>query len=320
MEDSNRPVAGLHLTVLTLCTALVVHAGPHTSMHLYIHSNNLPDLPAFSVPGMLDNLQTEYYDSLLNKTEPRQQWMADNFADDYWLEQTKTADTIHRLLSSNIARLTMLTDVKYFQGLWGCTLYDNNSTNGFIKLHLNTFSEIECDTSTVRCNATGALAFLKNIITRIFTKDITFIQSMCTSCIQHLQKALQVGKAALDKKVAPKVLVFQRQSPSEESASLLCLITPFYPRAVNATWLRNGEAVSDGYVVQVLPNHDETYRMEILIEIQDNDPKNYSCQVQHSSLSKTLTVRSGGRGSSDTISPGPVLGLLAVLAIMAGVV
>ncbi|XP_067834386.1 major histocompatibility complex class I-related gene protein-like [Heptranchias perlo] len=298
------------------------HEGSHTFEHLYIFTVQRPNPPDFSVVGKLDDLQTDYYNSSLKKPQPRQQWMADNFTDDYWLEQAETADSIHKYLSGKIDLLVKTFSVTYFQGSWGCTLYDNKSTNGFIKLHLDHIGGIQYDTNTERWTATGLVAAFLTKLDQIPTNELPFIQSLNASCIHHLQKALLVGKPALERKVAPKVLVFKRTSAGGNATTLLCLITAFYPRSINATWLRNGKAVLAGYALKVLPNHDETYRMEILIETDGQDRNSYSCQVQHSSLPETLTLAlgSGVGGSKEAIRSAPVLGLVAVLATIAGLI
>ncbi|XP_072113440.1 H-2 class II histocompatibility antigen, A-D beta chain-like [Mobula birostris] len=81
-----------------------------------------------------------------------------------------------------------------------------------------------------------------------------------------------------------EVQVLKKRPTATEGESLSCIITPFYPRAINATWLRNGQVVSKGYEVTVLPNYNDTYWMELVIELQDNDTNIYTCHVKHSSL------------------------------------
>ncbi|XP_078392849.1 major histocompatibility complex class I-related protein 1-like [Cetorhinus maximus] len=318
MEGWNRHITGLRFTLLSLCTAIGVQADSHTFQHLFIYYKDLPGVPEFSVVGMLDDLQTQYYDSSLRKAEPRQQWMADRFADDYWQEQIRTADALHMVLVNSLSPFLTTFRITYIQGLWSCMLQNNKNANknGLVKMK-NSYGVIQCEITTMLCRGTSILALLNKEFESILNQNIALVQKLNTSCVQNLQSNLQAGKAALERKVAPKVLVFSKRS-TDGSTSLLCLLTAFYPRAINATWLRNGEPVLDAITVTVLPNYNATYRMEILIGIEENNPKSYSCQVQHSSLPKTLTVKSGIKGVSETIHSGPVLGLL--LAIMGGVI
>ncbi|GCC17844.1 hypothetical protein chiPu_0020673 [Chiloscyllium punctatum] len=240
---------------------------------------------------MLDDLQTEYYDSSLKRTESRQQWMTAGVPEVYWLEQTKVADTIQTHIFRKIAPFVTMFGIRYIQGVLGCTLENDQSTKIFIKININGFGDIECDMVTVHCWGTGVLTFLTAEFEDII-KDLTFIKLLNTSCVEGLYTTFRAGKTALQRKVAPQVLVFSLNSSAEMSTPLLCLITAFYPRAIDAMWLHNGVPVTDDLTVTVLPNHDATYRMEILIDIKNNDPSGYSCQVQHRSLSETLTVMS----------------------------
>ncbi|GCB80687.1 hypothetical protein scyTo_0016326, partial [Scyliorhinus torazame] len=271
--------------------------GSHTLQHLFIHK--VTGVPRFSMAGMLDDLQTQYYDSSLGTTEPRQQWMADSFADDYWSKQTKIAETLHHLLSSNLDAYLKRFNVQYIQGLWSCTQQNNMSTIGLVKIY-SVYGEIQCQMATEHCSGTGIIKdFLKDIFQKIRITNVDLVQSLNDSCVQNMQRTLQAGKAALERKVAPEVLVFNDISSDEVPMTLLCLVTPFYPRAINATWLQNGEPVPDDLTMTVVPNHDGTYRMEILVDLEDNDPRGYTCQAQHSSLSKTLRVEAGKLPEND---------------------
>ncbi|XP_078073772.1 class I histocompatibility antigen, F10 alpha chain-like [Mustelus asterias] len=305
----------IHFIILPLCTAIGVHAGSHTLQNLFNYNLRLVGLPEFSVVGMLDDLQTQYYDSDQRKSESRQQWMAHSFADSYWREQTRTVESVHQQLSSNLAQTLRRFGIQYIQGLWSCSLQNNS----LIRIKSD-YGEIQCEMTTVRCRGSGFFSMLTVQLQQILNTHITFVHLLHTSCVQHLQKTLQAGKAALERKVAPEVLVFNTNLTGAAPRSLLCLVTPFYPRAVNATWLRDGEPVVDDITVTILPNQDATYRMEILIDLNGNNPKSYTCQVQHSSLPRALAVRAGVGGLSEMISSGPVLGLLAALALMRGMV
>ncbi|XP_072405808.1 hereditary hemochromatosis protein homolog [Chiloscyllium punctatum] len=309
----------LRLTVLSLCAAAGVRADSHTLQYRFLCNYQLPELPDLSVVGMLDDLQTEYYDSSLKRTESRQQWMTAGVPEVYWLEQTKVADTIQTHIFRKIAPFVTMFGIRYIQGVLGCTLENDQSTKIFIKININGFGDIECDMVTVHCWGTGVLTFLTAEFEDII-KDLTFIKLLNTSCVEGLYTTFRAGKTALQRKVAPQVLVFSLNSSAEMSTPLLCLITAFYPRAIDAMWLHNGVPVTDDLTVTVLPNHDATYRMEILIDIKNNDPSGYSCQVQHRSLSETLTVMSGVGRVSQRIWPGPALCLFTMLAMAVGAV
>ncbi|XP_059495579.1 uncharacterized protein LOC125467716 [Stegostoma tigrinum] len=319
MESSKRGTMILHLTALTLLTAAGAHAGSHSLQYLFIYAPLHRDLPQLSMIGMLDDLQIEYYDSSLNRIQPRQQWMASKISDDYWQEQTMAVDALQNHIFRKTAPVVTMLGIQYIQVLWECTVENSQNTTAFVKINVNGFGDVECDLFTVRCRGLGVFSSLSGMFEDILKHDPTFIQLLNPRCVESLQTVLRAGKTALERKVVPQVLVFKRSSTVEMSTPLLCLITAFYPRTINATWLHNGEPVSEDLTVRVLPNHDATYRMELIIDIKNNDPSSYCCQVQHHSSCETLRVTSGVARVSHSICPGPMLCLFIVLAIVTGV-
>ncbi|XP_051899679.1 uncharacterized protein LOC127585964 [Pristis pectinata] len=288
MESWNGP-ASLLFTVLSLCSGPGSQAVSHSLMYFYLQSVNISDLPDFSRVGMLDDLQIDYYDSTLEEVEARQQWIADGFSAEYWKQQKEITDKVHQFLSMYLKQISSFLSISYIQGIWGCT-QSGNMSNTILKLNVPDIGEIICDIATEKCTGTGVLAMFNDQLNQLIFTDFAAVNAIC---IQYLQRALQLGKEVLERQVAPELRVLTRKPTATEGQSLRCIITPFYPRAINATWLKSGQVVSEGYKETVLPNYNETYWMELIIELQDNDPKMYTCQVQHSSLSETLMLRGG---------------------------
>ncbi|XP_062894932.1 T-cell surface glycoprotein CD1c-like [Mobula hypostoma] len=122
---------------------------------------------------------------------------------------------------------------------------------------------------------------LHNLTPFVSMPGIRYIQGLlgCAQSANTFKTFLKIGC-----QVAPEVQVLKKRPTATEGESLPYIITPFYPRAINATWLKNGQVVSKGYEVTVLPNYNDTYWMELVIELQDNDTNIYICHVKHSSL------------------------------------
>ncbi|XP_078272196.1 uncharacterized protein LOC144602948 [Rhinoraja longicauda] len=319
MESFNVPVS-LLFALSSLCSVSGDHADSHSLIYFSTNSLSLPDLPAFSRVGMLDDLQIDYYDSSLKEVVPRQQWIANGFTAEYWTRQKEIADTIQKIVSEQLSGFGVMFGISYFQGIWGCT-QSESMIHLFVKFGIQDLAEMDCDLVTMTCSATGIFGFFNNplYLQTFFTNAA--VQAVKNSCIRDLQEALRLGDAALERKVVPEVTVLKRESMADKGTSLQCVITPFYPRAINATWLRDGQVVSDGMNKNLLPNQDDTYRMELLIELHGQDPKFYSCQVQHSSLSETLTMtlRGGGVGGShEAFGASSMLVLMATLVMIVG--
>ncbi|XP_072113441.1 major histocompatibility complex class I-related gene protein-like [Mobula birostris] len=301
----------LLVTALSLCSVAGQQAGSHSLMYYYLQSISIPEMPAFFRIGMLDDLQIDYYDSTLHEVEVKYQWIADGLSTDYWKEQKEITDRLHELLSTYLKQLSLF-GFSYIQALWGCT-QSGDTVNAILKINVPDIGEFSCDLNTLKCTGTGFLAMFNDQLSQLSFTGVTALKNNCT---WYLQRAVQLGKEALERQVTPKAHVLTRRPTATEGESLSCIITPFYPRAINATWLKNGQVVSEGYKVTVLPNYNDTYWMELVIELQDNDMNIYACHVEHSSLPEVMMVK-GGVGEPH--GAGPMLGLMTVFAIIFGV-
>ncbi|XP_072885753.1 antigen-presenting glycoprotein CD1d-like [Hemitrygon akajei] len=315
MESQNGPRL-LLFTILSFCSVAGSQAVSHSLTYFYLHSLNVPELPYISMVGMLDDLQIYYHDSTLQAVEAKQQWIVDGFSAQDWKNQKGILDMIKKLLSQNLTPFISIFSIDYIQGLLGCT-QSANTFKTFLKIGCQDFGELSCDFTTGKCIATGVLALLNSYLQQVNIADIPEIYMLNSTCIQYLQKGLQLGREELERQVAPEVQVMKKRPTATEGESLSCIITPFYPRAINATWQKNGRVISEGYKVTVLPNYSDTYWMELVIELQDNDANIYTCHVKHSSLPETMMVQ-GGVG--EPRGAAPLLGLMVAVAMMIKVV
>ncbi|XP_072885810.1 major histocompatibility complex class I-related gene protein-like [Hemitrygon akajei] len=311
MECWTGPVS-LLVTAFSLCSVAGSQTGSHSLMYFYLQSINITELPAFFRIGMLDDLQIDYYNSTLREVEIKRQWIADALSIDYQKEQKEITDSLHEFLSTHLQQFTSIVTFSYIQGLWGCT-QSGNMVNAILKFNIPDLGEVSCDINEEKCTGTGVLAAFNNQLNQL---NFTVVTAFKINCIQSLQRAVQLGKEAFERQVAPEAQVSTRRPTATAGESLSCIITPFYPRAINATWLKNGQVVSEGYKVTVLPNYNDTYWMELVIELQGNNPNIYACHVEHSSLTQALVVK-GGVGEPHCA--GPMLGMMTVFAIIFGV-
>ncbi|XP_072920492.1 major histocompatibility complex class I-related gene protein-like [Hemitrygon akajei] len=306
MESWTGPVS-LLVTAFSLCSVAGSQTGSHGLMYFYFQSINITELPAFFRIGMLDDLQIDYYDSTLREVEIKHQWIADGLSTFYQKEQKEITDVLHELLSTFLKPISIFINFSYIQGIFGCT-QSGNTVNLILKVNIPEFGAVSNDISTKK-NLIG----LFDSFQQLNFKE-QYELKIC--CIRYLQRAVQLGKEASERQVAPEAQVSTRRPTATAGKSLSCIITPFYPRAINATWLKNGQVVCEGYKVTVLPNYNDTYWMELVIELQGNNPNIYACHIEHSSLTQALVVK-GGVGEPHCAHP--MFGLMTVFAIIFGV-
>ncbi|MGH0166901.1 UNVERIFIED_CONTAM: hypothetical protein FKN15_058237 [Acipenser sinensis] len=73
--------------------------------------------------------------------------------------------------------------------------------------------------------------------------------------------------------------------------TLICFITDFHPAAIKVTWTKNTLPVTEGVTLtQYYSNKDFTLNMFSYLSFTPELGDVYSCQVQHSALSETLTT------------------------------
>ncbi|XP_041082024.1 BOLA class I histocompatibility antigen, alpha chain BL3-7-like, partial [Polyodon spathula] len=131
--------------------------------------------------------------------------------------------------------------------------------------------------------------------------------------------------------VPPEVTLLQRKARGSADMEVLCHVTGFFPRAVEVTWVRDGqdqleEGVQNG---EVLLNQDGTYQLRKILTVspEEQGRHRYSCQVDHISFKeKQIYIWDPNmRSSSDGGPPigiiaGVIVGVLLLVAAVIGVV
>lgn len=84
----------------------------------------------------------------------------------------------------------------------------------------------------------------------------------------------------------------------QRAGSLNCVVTGFNPKDITVEWMVDGQPVLDGISTGLLPNHDQTYQIQMTIVLSDAT-HNYSCQIKHSSLQEPM-VLTWGKNKSQT--------------------
>uniref|UniRef100_A0A8C3H6N4 Ig-like domain-containing protein n=1 Tax=Chrysemys picta bellii TaxID=8478 RepID=A0A8C3H6N4_CHRPI len=132
-------------------------------------------------------------------------------------------------------------------------------------------------------------------------------------CIEWLGKYLEYGKETLQRREPPRVHVSDR--PSRYGLTTLsCRVHGFYPRNVAVVWLKKGVAVPQETIQWgVFPSGDGTYQTRATIEIDPSSETDYTCCVEHPSLTADLR-------SNVMLIVGVVIGVLVLVAIVAGAV
>ncbi|XP_064931005.1 T-cell surface glycoprotein CD1b-1-like [Columba livia] len=208
-----------------------------------------------------------------------------------------------------------------FQGMAGCTLYPNKTSQAFVQVAYNGqdfFSFCVDDVTWVLSQDTDLSQYAQSIIQNYtaFTDMLTVLLN--DTCIDYMERLLHYGKAALERQELPVATVFAR-TPSPAQLLLVCRVTGFYPRSISVAWLRDGQEVPPGpdtNTSAILPNAGLTYQLRSVLAVAPHDGHSYACRVRHRSLgTRSLLIPWGY--SDVVLIAGLVAGLLAVVAMAA---
>ncbi|MBN3270736.1 CD1C protein, partial [Polyodon spathula] len=90
--------------------------------------------------------------------------------------------------------------------------------------------------------------------------------------------------------VPPAVTLRHKKARGSADTEVVCHVTGFYPRAVEVTWVRDGQVQLEDRVQsgEVLPNQDGTYQLRKILTVspEEQGRHSYSCQVDHVSFTE----------------------------------
>nr|QER90629.1 MHC class II alpha antigen [Acipenser dabryanus] len=111
-------------------------------------------------------------------------------------------------------------------------------------------------------------------------------------CIQNVAGFAKCHEYPPEEQDPPRVTLFHENDLElGKPNTLICFITDFHPPAIKVTWTKNTLPVTEGVsLTQYYSNKDFTLNMFSYLSFTPELGDVYSCQVQHSALSETLTT------------------------------
>ncbi|XP_072225943.1 major histocompatibility complex class I-related gene protein-like isoform X2 [Leuresthes tenuis] len=309
-----------------------VSAVTHSLQYFYTGSSGIPGFPEFVSVGMLDGQPFTYYDSVLKKETPKQDWMAQKEGPEYWERQTQTLSGAEQTFKGNIQiakqRFNQTGGVHIVQNMYGCEwddetdkvvkVYNQHGYDGedFLSLDLQTETWTAPNTQAFitkqKLDHNKALmAQKKNYLTQI--------------CPEWLKKYVNHGRSSLMRTEPPSVSLLQKTP----SSAVSCHATGFYPNRAELLWRRDGEEVHEGVVKgEILPNNDGTFQMSAnlkLSSVPTEDWMKYECVFQLSGAEDLITKLEKTKIRSNTGFPavvviGVLVGVLVLACVVSGVV
>uniref|UniRef100_A0A4X2L7Q9 Ig-like domain-containing protein n=1 Tax=Vombatus ursinus TaxID=29139 RepID=A0A4X2L7Q9_VOMUR len=305
-------------------------AGSH-SLKYFSAAVSRPEVaePRFFSVGYVDDRQFARFDSESQREEPRAPWMDQihQVDPDYWERNTR----FHKAAAQTfLVRLQTLSSYKNqsdggvhtFQHLCGCEVSPELTfKRGFYQFAYDGHDFLALDTETYTWTASvpQALNFKLELEadSSIAEERKAYLEE---TCVQWVQKYLEIGKESLQRTDPPSVQVTRYTDPDGE-VTLRCRAQDFYPADISLTWLRDGEEqLQDTEFIETRPAGDGTFQKWAAVGVTSGQEGKYTCRVQHEGLSEPLTLKWEPESSSTMVIVGVIVVLIVITAVIAGVV
>ncbi|XP_077186702.1 major histocompatibility complex class I-related protein 1-like isoform X2 [Paroedura picta] len=258
--------------------------------------------PRFVEVGYVDEQPVESFDSHTRRVHPRAPWMQEHLDEQYWNEQTDLVHVNERWMRDYLLILqhhhNQTGGSHTFQCVQGCELSEDQMKKRHY--HREAYDGREVDRRAHE--ETGHWKYFRH-----------------EDCVEELKEYLGYGRKALQRKEPPTVKVTLRESEGSQE-TLFCRIYGFYPKQIEATWRKDGaawerETLRGG----VIRNSDGTFYTWISTQTDPRERDHFRCHVEHVALKEPIE-RKLDRGPDSTWPiVGGVLGAVAVLLFLAGV-
>ncbi|XP_072885500.1 uncharacterized protein [Hemitrygon akajei] len=274
----------------------------HSLRHFYTAVTPGSGVPEFMAVGYVDEEQIIYYDSVLGRTVPRQQWMAESQGPDYWERETQISRSHEQWAQVKIQTFMMRTNqtggIHFLQRMYGCELRDDGTTTGFDQYGWDGSDFISFDKDR--------MVWVTPVPWGVITKDkwdqntavnLERKRYLEQECIEWLKRYVRAGESHLQPN--PPEVWF---TTSKDGSLLSCVATGFYPQSIDMTILRNGRTLEETHSHGILPNHDNTYQLTRTVQVEPTDTAMFSCWVEHRGLPEPLVLFLGNKGYNPTKS------------------
>ncbi|XP_062825518.1 H-2 class I histocompatibility antigen, Q9 alpha chain isoform X2 [Anolis carolinensis] len=282
--------------------------------------------PQFFSVGYVDDQEFVSYDSKAKRRFPAVPWIRKVEEDDpeYWEQGSQlvwSAEQVFRMDLENVARYyNQSGGAHILQYMYGCELRKDGSKGGYDQLAYDGRDYISFDKETLTYTAADAPA--QNTKRKweaepaIAQRNKAYLEDIC---IEWLQRYLDYGKETLLRTEVPEVKV-TRKEDYDGMETLICRVGGFYPKEIDITWTRDGEVwMQDVFHGLVSPNSDGTYYTWRSVTVDPKERERYKCHVEHDGLPNPVDVAWEEPASNLGLIIGWVLGILLLIAVLAGI-
>ncbi|XP_049328699.1 uncharacterized protein LOC111190568 [Astyanax mexicanus] len=313
----------------------------HSLLYLYtMQSKNSNDhLYDCTAVTLLNDRQIDFYNSSSDKPRTAKQNWLKNISESDWKISTEKLQydrqLLNRLLDIQMAEFGHShSGVHVLQWRHGCE--GEQSSDGSLTV-LNSINEFGYDgEDLIQFNCTSKTRITpeekknrereeKKNREREEKWSIFNAVGKCEQCEEMLKMYLKYKTTDITQShTPPDVHMFAKKSVKDSRKLILtCLITGFYPKDVKMSLRKFNTLLPDRLITSsgVRPNDDGTYQLRESVEISGDDPADYDCYVNHSSLTEPVMKKWVNTKNSAglVLIGGAVGGVIVILLIVLGV-
>ncbi|KAK7126394.1 hypothetical protein R3I94_017769 [Phoxinus phoxinus] len=265
----------------------LVYSEYHRFISTYtgIRGQTAAGTPEFSAVTTLDGHQIDYYDSIIKKMIPKQDWMKNYTFTELWTENTEIREHVQQIYRDNIPVIMQTFNqthgVHTYQRMYGCEYDDKTGdSHGFDQYAYDGEDFISLDLKENRYIASVQQGLTTAMQWNNDREQLRFLKQYYDhECVYWLKEFLKLIKADLERR-APEVSLLQK----DLSSPVVCHATGFHPSGVTIIWLRNGvHHNEDVDLGETLKNEDGTFQRRSTIRVSPDEWKNnqFACVVEH---------------------------------------
>ncbi|XP_005400200.1 PREDICTED: T-cell surface glycoprotein CD1b3-like isoform X1 [Chinchilla lanigera] len=186
------------------------------------------------------------------------------------------------------------------QGIGGCELHSGGVMVSFLRGALGGLDFVSFKNSSCVPAPEGGSRAQKVCTLLSRYQDIFYIveKLLYETCPRYLLGVLEAGKADLQRQVKPEAWLSSNPGHGSGRLQLVCHVSGFHPKPVWVMWMRGEQEQPETQRGDVLPNADETWYLQVTLDVAAEEAAGLSCRVKHSSLGGQDIVLHWGRSIS----------------------
>ncbi|XP_066228453.1 T-cell surface glycoprotein CD1b-2-like isoform X1 [Saccopteryx leptura] len=256
--------------------------------------------------GWLDDLQIHGWDSDSGTAIFLKPWSKGNFSD---VEVTELEEMCRvyitgfiRIVQDRVSEFE-LTYPFEVQAIGGCELHSEETTISILSTALGgeDFMSLQ-NNSCVPAAQGGPRAQRFCVLASEYQGLYNIVERLLSNtCPRFLLGVLDAGKAELQRQVKPEAWLSSGPTPLPGHQLLVCHVSGFYPKPVRVMWMRGEQEHPGTHQGDILPNADETWYLQVTLDVVAGEEANLNCRVKHSSLGGQDIVLHWGHPTSTTV-------------------